>query len=110
MTEILVTVTFSLNSLPPWEIFHAFLWSADVFFKINFRKILSGIPSECQTDWIQIRPDILTTTTASYEIKDLITRILAEISQTKKEIQCNFIGTFTLYMTHLPYVSYSQKN
>ena len=24
-----------------------------------FRKILSGIPSECQTDWIQIRPNIL---------------------------------------------------
>ena len=24
-----------------------------------FRKILSGIPSECQTDWIQIRTDIL---------------------------------------------------
>ena len=24
-----------------------------------FRKILSGIPSRCQTDWIQIRPDIL---------------------------------------------------
>ena len=24
-----------------------------------FRKILSGIPSECQTGWIQIRPDIM---------------------------------------------------
>ena len=24
-----------------------------------FQKILSGIPSECQTDWIQIRPDNL---------------------------------------------------
>ena len=23
------------------------------------RKILSGIPSECQADWVQIRPDIL---------------------------------------------------
>ena len=30
------------------------------FFKINyFEKFLSGIPSECQTDWIQIRPDVL---------------------------------------------------
>ena len=29
-----------------------------IFFKINFfRKILSGIPSVCQTDWIQIRPE-----------------------------------------------------
>ena len=31
-----------------------------VVFKINFFKIiLLGIPSECQTDWIQIRPNIL---------------------------------------------------
>ena len=30
-----------------------------IFFKINFfEKILSGIPSECQTVWIQIRPNI----------------------------------------------------
>ena len=49
-----------LTLWPIWEIFHAFLSSADFFFKINFfRKILSGIPSECQTDWIRIRPDIL---------------------------------------------------
>ena len=35
-----------------------FLSSAD-FFKINFfAKILSAIPSECQTEWIQIRPDV----------------------------------------------------
>ena len=38
---------------------HAFLSSAE-FFKINFfEKILSGLPSECQTDWIEIRPDAL---------------------------------------------------
>ena len=37
-----------------------FLSSADFFFQNQiFRKILSGIPFECQTDWIQIRPDIL---------------------------------------------------
>ena len=43
----------------PWELFYASWWSAD-FFKIAFfEKILSGIPSECQTDWTQIRPDIL---------------------------------------------------
>ena len=30
------------------------------FFRNQFfQKILSGIPSKCQTDWIQIRPDIL---------------------------------------------------
>ena len=43
----------------PWEIFHASWWSADFFQNQLFQKILSGIPSECQTDWIQIRPDIL---------------------------------------------------
>ena len=31
-----------------------------IFFKINFfRKIISEILSECQTDWTQIRPDII---------------------------------------------------
>ena len=33
--------------------------SADFIQNQLFRKILSGIPSECQTDWIQIRPDIM---------------------------------------------------
>ena len=42
-----------------WEFFHAFLPSADFFSKSTFQKILSGITSEYQTDWIQIRPDIL---------------------------------------------------
>ena len=42
-----------------WKIFHTFLSSADLFQNQLFRKILSGIPSECQTDWIQIRPDVL---------------------------------------------------
>ena len=38
---------------------HAFLSSAD-FLKINFfEKNISGIPSECQTVWIEIRPNIL---------------------------------------------------
>ena len=40
------------------EIFRAFLSSADFFQNHIFGKILSGIPSECQTDWFQIRPDI----------------------------------------------------
>ena len=39
---------------------YSFLLSADFFFQNQlFRKILSGIPSECQTVWTQIRPDIL---------------------------------------------------
>ena len=33
--------------------------SADFFQNQLFRKILSGIPSECQADWIQTRPNIL---------------------------------------------------
>ena len=36
-----------------------FVSSADFFKNQLFRKVLSKIPSECQTDWIQIRPDIL---------------------------------------------------
>ena len=37
-----------------------FFWlSADFFQNHFFQKILSGIPSECRTVWIQIRPDIL---------------------------------------------------
>ena len=42
-----------------WVIFHDFLSSADFFQNQFFLKILSGIPPECQTVWIQIRPDIL---------------------------------------------------
>ena len=38
---------------------YAFLSSADLFSKSFFRNIFSGIPSECQTVWIQIRPDVL---------------------------------------------------
>ena len=40
----------------PWEIFHAFMSSAD-FFKLNFfEKFFQEFPSECQTVWILIRP------------------------------------------------------
>ena len=42
-----------------WEFFHEFLKSADFFQNQLYRKIISGIPSDCQTVWIQIRPDIL---------------------------------------------------
>ena len=38
--------------------FSRFLSSAD-FFKIIFLNLLSGIPLECQTVWIQIRPYVL---------------------------------------------------
>ena len=39
--------------------FSCVLLSADFFQNHPFRIILSGIPSESQTVWIQIRPDIL---------------------------------------------------
>ena len=40
------------NNSAPWEIFHAFLSSADFFSKSTFSKILSGIASD------QIRQNI----------------------------------------------------
>ena len=48
-----------LNSFAEWKNFHGFLLTADFFSKPTFSKIVSGIPPECQTDWIRIRPDIL---------------------------------------------------
>ena len=47
-----------LQFCPPGKFFMLFCF-VRIFFKINFfEKIISGIPSEYQTDWIQIRPDI----------------------------------------------------
>ena len=40
-------------------IFSAFLSSTDIIQNELFRRILSGIRSECQPVWIQIRPDVL---------------------------------------------------
>ena len=50
-------VAVSINFLHPGKTFCRLL----IFFFQNqlFRKLLSGIPSECQTDWIQIRSDVL---------------------------------------------------
>ena len=43
------------NSWHPW-----YLSSAKFFFQNQlFQKKISGIPSECQTVWTKIRPDIL---------------------------------------------------
>ena len=42
-----------------WVILHALLSSADFFRSQVLRKILSRIPSECQSVWIQIGPNIL---------------------------------------------------
>ena len=43
-----------LKLFAPWVMFSYFLSSADFFQNQLFRKILSGIPSECQAVWIQI--------------------------------------------------------
>ena len=37
----------------------AFLSSADFFQKQLFQKVIQELQTECQTAWIQIRPDIL---------------------------------------------------
>ena len=42
-----------------WVNLHSLLSSADFFQNRLFRKILSGIHSQCQTVWIQIRPDVV---------------------------------------------------
>ena len=59
LVQVQVCLTLKINSLAPWEIFRAFLLSADFFQNQLFQKILSGIPSECQAVWFQIRPNIL---------------------------------------------------
>ena len=41
-----------INSLPPGNFF--MLFSCLLIF---LKKILSGIPSECETDWVQLRLD-----------------------------------------------------
>ena len=51
----------SFNSLHPGNFFFFFfLPSADFFLNQLFQKTLSGIPTKCQTDWIQISLRILT--------------------------------------------------
>ena len=47
-----------INYLPPGN-FLMLLSSADFFQNQHFRKILLGLSSECQTDWIQNRPNVL---------------------------------------------------
>ena len=57
----LCTLTYFVNLCPPGKCFMLYccLLSADYFQNNFLRKILSGISSDCQTLWIQIRPNIL---------------------------------------------------
>ena len=52
-------IKFCLLGIGILGYFSCFLSSADFFQNQLFRKVLSGTPFEYQTDWIQIRPDIL---------------------------------------------------
>ena len=59
--KVILVVTLSVGGLTLCllGIFSLFMSSADFFQNQLFHKILSGIPSEWQTVWIQIRPDFL---------------------------------------------------
>ena len=81
MTDKLLKVPS--KSLPPWDILHAFLLSADFIQNQLFRKILSGIPSEYHSDWIQIRPKVLSILFA----KDINRRCLIGNELTLKQLQ-----------------------
>ena len=54
-----VLAHFVLEVLSFCMLFSSYFSSADFFQNQNFRKTLPGIPPECQTVWIQIRPNIL---------------------------------------------------
>ena len=56
--DSLCTSAWSFNSAPR-ELSHAFCRLLIFFQNQLFRKFLSGITLECQTDWIHIRPDVL---------------------------------------------------
>ena len=60
MRKELCSDKFTMLNLCMLANFACFYLSADFFLQnMHFQKIISGIPSECQTVWIQIRPDIL---------------------------------------------------
>ena len=103
--------------MPSGKLFMLFLSSADFFQNQLFRKILSGIPSECQIAWIQIRPNVLLgltwvqTVCKSYqqttlggkelsneqiEISVLITKVIWDDSNESAHMH-NLIKAFTNY-------------
>ena len=53
-----VVCVITINSLHAGVIFHQFLSSADIFKSNFFKKFFLGTLLECQTVWVQIRPDI----------------------------------------------------
>ena len=49
----LISLMLFTFTIACWVILYAFLSSADFFQNQLFLKIVSGIPSECQTNWIR---------------------------------------------------------
>ena len=98
-----------------WVIQHAFLSSAVFFFQNQlFRKILSGIPSECQAVLNQIKPDVLSgliwvqTVFKGYQQMTPVVRVISSnlpwlITQVVKEITpSTYLHCFCLASTSWP--------
>ena len=79
------------------------LSSADFFQNQLFRIILSGIPSECQTVWIQIKPDIMSgliwiqTVCKGYQQTILVSHLLdtSQKSNTGMYFDCSEINPYS---------------
>ena len=70
----------------------------DFYQNQHIRKLLSEIPSECQTDWIQIRPDVLSgliwvqTVCNGYQQAALVDKELTKrLQRAINHAQCNTI-------------------
>ena len=70
------------------------LLAGDFFEKKTFQKILSGIPSECKTICIQIRPNIL----SGLIWVQTVCRSYQQMTLAGKELVC----TFLMPRLHLP--------
>ena len=92
----------TLNILIPacWVIFYAFSSSADIFQNRLFRKILSGIPTECQTisDPYQarhfVRPDLGSNFCKSYQKMTLSRRRVKSTNPTCEGILYSVLKIF----------------
>ena len=91
----------SLFPIAPWVIFHAFRSSADFFQNQFFWKILSGMPLECQTVWIQMRPDILSGLIRAQTFCKQTTLGGKDIYPTRIQLDSNLLRTFCLSSPNL---------
>ena len=103
ITELLDLKVNSILTLYPMGNISCFFVVWYFFQNQLFWKISSGLPSECQTDWIQIRPDVLLgliwvqTVCKSYQ----------QTTQGDEELKTNFSYSFmalnTLFYILFPY-------